>query len=67
MEIQIWYWNAQLNSWLPYGTPAYSGSDGLYYFFNVAPGYTYYLGINGQYFPVTITQISYQDIPVITL
>ena len=53
--------------WVPCGTPAYSGYDGLYYFTGLYAGYNYYLGINGQYYPLYVSNPTFQDVPAITL
>jgi len=64
ITVQLYCWNGA--QWALCGTPAVSGNDGLYYFFNVAPGFNYYVGINGQYYPLYVSNPDYQDVPPIS-
>jgi hypothetical protein len=65
IEIYLYYWNG--NQWV-LGLRTYTDVYGMYYFNNVAPGYTYYVGTYfGQNFQISVTNVQVFDINPITL
>lgn len=62
-EVVLFAWNG--SAWVPAVTTT-SGTDGMYYMQQVAPG-QYQLRINGLWFPLAVANQPSQDVPAVVV